>query len=217
MCKWNAKVSPINSLKKMTEAARDSGICVDNDNDSLSSVSSSTTLSYVQRLKKRFEFIAKEQEREFHAECNWWLHEEDEEQAEDTKETHEIIDVPNKTVSRNVSVESEVKSYSKQSSIKSQVSRDSSNRETLLIITPSTPVNNPPTPLKDYLPKIIFSDYQENNETNDSDSFDSDNEDEDIEDIEEGEEILEDEYNSQTIKNGSRHLRPVSISSQVSK
>lgn len=56
---------------KMSQEARDSGIVVDNslsDNDSLSSVTSSNRgMSYVQRLRKRFEILAKEQELEFHS------------------------------------------------------------------------------------------------------------------------------------------------------
>lgn len=203
----------------MTEGARDSGISIDNDNDSLSSATSSIAqLSYVQRLKKRFECLAKEQEREFHAECNWWLHEEEEVQAEVTEETQEVVDVTSKIVSRNVSVESESKYYSKQSSIKSQVSRDSSKGETLLIITPSTPVHTPTSPLKDYLPVITFTDYQENNETNDSDSFDSDDEDEDAEiENDEGEVFQENDYNLQLNENGNGLMRPGSTSSQISR
>lgn len=138
---------------------RDSGICFDNDSDSLSSVTS-TQLSYVQRLKKRFECLAKEQEFEFHSECNWWLDEEAQKpdnlveiEEKGDEETKEINDGRNE-----VSVEVETKSYSKQSSIKSQISRESSKGETLLIITPATPVISPLSP-KEY-PTVTFTDYQ---------------------------------------------------------
>jgi hypothetical protein len=35
-------------------------------------------LSYVQKLRKRFEQLSKENDREFHSSCNWWLDAEDE-------------------------------------------------------------------------------------------------------------------------------------------
>lgn len=199
----------------MTEANRDSVISTDNDNDSLSSTSSLATLSYVQRLKKQFECLAKEQEREFHSECNWWLHEEinegeedDEQSVEDTEKAHEVVDVIGKIISRNVSVDNETKNYSKQSSIRSQISRDSSKGDSIFIIPHSTPPTTPK--VQEYVPVITFTEFEENNETNDSDSFDSDDEDEDIDE----ETFHESEYNLQSNENVDRLNRPVSTSSK---
>lgn len=193
----------------MTQEARDSGICVDNDNDSLSSATSSSRdfyqPSYVQRLRKRFEILAKEPESEFHSECNWWLEEEAEngEEAEATEAT----DTKNEVLTQNDSTER--KSYSKQSSLKSQVSRDSvRSGDTRVTITPATPVTHPSTPNE--FPTVTFSEYSLNNETNDSDSFDSEEEDE-TED--QGEELEADFIRKST----NRLSRPVSITSQTSK
>jgi hypothetical protein len=204
----------------MAEEARDSGICVDNDIDSLSTSSSLhdfNQLSTVQKLRKRFECLAKEQELEFHPECNWWLEEEGDCETSDcegncrSSEEERVHDVRNKVLQRNVSAESEKQTYSKQSSIKSQVSRESITRVT---ITPSTPVKE--------FSSVTFTDYQENNETNDSDSFDSESDDDEsknqkiVNDEVEEEEDLPPEY----IRN-SRHslklMRPISITSQTSK
>lgn len=201
----------------MAQEARDSGICVDNDTDSVeSSAASSNQLSYVQRLRQRFECLAKEQEREFHTECNWWLNEDGtgiQEQSEEEEEHIEKVDDV-KPISRHVSVEYETRNYSKQSSLRSQVSRDSSRGETLLIITPATPVNSPNAPKE--FPVLKLTDYQENNETNDSDSFDSDEGDDDViaedgEDLEKEEEVFVEQSG-----NVLRLNRPVSTSSQTS-
>lgn len=204
----------------MEKIARDSGISVDNDNDSYSSATSSSRennqLSYVQRLRKRFECLATEQEREFHDEVNWWLHEESEvnEQQHEEEEVTDTDEGPNHDLFRIPSIENEVKTYSKQSSIKSQVSRDSSRGEVKLIITPSTPVKSPSTP-KDF-PILILSDYQENNETNDTDSFDSASEDENEVFEEKVEDLVIHKYQRQ-LSNALSPTRPGSITSQTSK
>lgn len=65
----------------MCDPARDSGISVDNDDDESQEPMTSQSrqcndcekLSYVQRLKKRFEKLACESDNEYHTECNWWL------------------------------------------------------------------------------------------------------------------------------------------------
>lgn len=206
--------------KKMAQETRDSGICVDNDTDSVeSSAASSVQLSYVQRLRLRFECLAKEQEREFHTECNWWLNEDGtgiQEQSEEEEEQEHTEKFDNvKPISRHVSVEYETRNYSKQSSLRSQISRDSSRGETLLIITPATPDKSPNAPKE--FPVLKLTDYQENNETNDSDSFDSDEGDDDViaedaEDMEEEEEV----FDKQLSGNVLRINRPVSTSSQTS-
>lgn len=205
----------------MAAKTRDSGICCDNDCESQSSATSSSRdhnqLSYVQRLRKRFECLAKEQEREFHSECNWWLAEQDDndivEVAQEVYETkneifsgrNEVFNVKHEA-SRDSS-EFEAKSYSKQSSIKSQISRESSRSEAKLIITPATPV-------KIEYPVITFTDYQGANETNDSDSFDSDEESDEDEVFDDA--VVEQEYFPR--KSGQlRITRPVSITSQTSK
>lgn len=203
----------------MAEEARDSGMCVDNDNDSLSTSSSFhdfNQLSYVQRLRKRFECLAaKEQEIEFHSECNWWLQEEEGRECEENCSGHEekVHDVRNKVLVRNVSAESEKKAYSKQSSIKSQVSRESVAKVT---VTPATPVKTPTSPKE--FPSVTFTDYQENNETNDSDSFDSGSDDE--ENSKPVHEDVEEELPAEYIRNSRQSLkliRPISITSQSSK
>ena len=205
----------------MPKIARDSGISVDNDNDdSLSSATSSSRennqLSYVQRLRKRFECLAKEQEKEFHDEVNWWLHEESEVNEQRESKTTDADDKPNDIFIRTPSIENDVKSYSKQSSIKSQISRDSSHSraEVKLLITPSTPVKSPSTPKE--FPGVTLIDFQENNETNDSDSFDSATEEENEVFEEKVEEIADHKYFRQT-STVSRLARPASVTSQTSK
>lgn len=203
----------------MAEEARDSGICVDNDDSPSLSTSSSLhdfNLSYVQRLRKRFECLAKEQEKEFHSECNWWL---EEEIAEDDSEVNcvnleeeKVHDAKNKTFARNASTESAKHTFSKQSSIKSQISRESQAK---IKVAPETPEN---------LPLITFTDYQENNETNDSDSFESESEDEvetvEIENEKSVDEEVEDDLPVELIRNSRQSMklmRPISVTSQTSK
>jgi hypothetical protein len=194
---------------------RDSGVHFDNENDSLSTSSSCrdfNQLSYVQRLRKRFECLAKEQEKEFHSECNWWLEDENESDensivANEDEPVKTSGDVLNKVLLRNVSTDSEKKSYSKQSSVKSQISHDSGK----ITITPATPVITPSSP-KEF---VTLIDYQQNNETNDSDSFDSDEETEN-----EKSEEVEEELPAEYIRNSRQSLklmRPISITSQTSK
>lgn len=202
----------------MAEEARDSGICDCDDSVSLktsSSYNDFNQLSYVQRLRKRFECLAKEQEKEFHAECNWWLEEEGGGGGGDDSE-HEnegkIHDVKNKVLVRNASAESEKQVYSKQSSIKSQISHESTGKITIIPATPEKTIS---------MPLVTFSDYQGRNETNDSDSFDSDEDDEE----EEGEneqlrDEIEEELPEEYIRNSRQSLkllRPISITSQTSK
>lgn len=203
----------------MSEEARDSGICVDNDDDSYSTslFNDFNQLSYVQRLRKRFECLAKEQEKEFHSECNWWLQEEGEEVK--LIDTHEKCprhdeeksnEATNKIFFRNISSESEKKVYSKQSSIKSQISQEGIAK---VAVTPLTPVKTP-TPQEYSI--LTFTDYEVNNETNDSDCFDSDDGDEEIDKSIE----VEPELPSQCIRNSRQSLkliRPISITSQTSK
>lgn len=205
----------------MAAKARDSGICCDNDScESLSSTTSSRVdknqLSYVQRLRKRFECLAKEQEREFHSECNWWLAEEvkSEKDGDDIVEVaQEVYEVKNEIFSGRNEVYSIKREVSRDtSSIKSQISRENSRTDSKLIITPASPVKSPTSPIA--YPVITFTDYQGANETNDSDSFDSDEEtDED--------EVFDDAMVEQECfqkKSGQlRITRPVSISSQNSK
>lgn len=198
----------------MAQEARDSGVNFDNENDSLSTSSSYrdfNQLSYVQRLRKRFECLAKEQEKEFHSECNWWLN--DEEESENVIVVHEddtedqANDVLNKVLLRNVSADSEPRPYSKQSSIKSQISHENGK----ITITLATPVESPSSP-KEF---VTLIDYQGTHETNDSDSFESDDgvENENSVDIEE-------ELPAEYIRNSRQSLkliRPISITSQTSK
>lgn len=195
----------------MAAKARDSGICCDNDScESLSSTSSvrdKNQLSYVQRLRKRFECLAKEQEREFHSECNWWLAEEVAPTGGDdiVEVAQEVFEAKNETIRKDV--------YNVKHDVKSQISRESSRSDAVLIITPVTPVKSPPSPIE--YPVITFTDYQGANETNDSDSFDSD------EETDDEDEVFDDamvEQECSPKKSGQlRITRPVSISSQNSK
>lgn len=199
----------------MEEAARDSGICVDNDCcESLSSATSSNRdrnqLSYVQRLRKRFECLAKEQKVDFHDEVNWWLQEEV--LDVDKREDEVIVEIINKNenvlkLQRELSHESEPKIYSQQSSVKSQISFDSSTK---LVIIPPTPE------IKAFSKStVIFTDYQENNETNDCDSFDEFEGEVDDAD-EKDDEVFEENYHRKSETN-LRLSRPLSITSQSSK
>lgn len=198
----------------MSQEARDSGISVDKDDDSMSTTSSNQCyhqLSYVQRLRKRFEILSKEQDHEFHAECNWWLEEEAGDGAAQQEE--EVNDVRNEALTRSVSNDSGAKRYSKQSSIKSQISQDG---DTKITVTPASPVKSPSTPRE--FPVVTFEDYDEQNiETNDSDSFDSDSDGETENGVEEVEEQpdLEIAYIRDS-STKSRLTRPASITSQTS-
>ncbi|KAG5666872.1 hypothetical protein PVAND_014880 [Polypedilum vanderplanki] len=71
----------------MSQIARDSGIVADDDSSETSSMRANedySQLSYVQRLRKRFELLSKENEREFHSNCNWWLEDEDQRKCDST-------------------------------------------------------------------------------------------------------------------------------------
>ena len=189
----------------MTEKERDSGISC--ENESLSSTSSCP--NRVQLLRQRFECLAKEQEKEFHVETNWWLNEVDdgiEEEQEDVEETSD--DLRNQWFKQNSSDSVDVNRYSKQSSIKSQLSRGSEGDRTI-VITPSTPN----TPSNDQHPTIIFTDYQGADETNDSDSFDSADDEGDVFNDESNDLTDLDNFNRNSLL---RISRPVSISSQAS-
>lgn len=202
----------------MDKIARDSGISVDNDNDSYSSATSSNRennqLSYVQRLRKRFECLATEQEKEFHDEVNWWLSDENDVNEKQNKEKVNTNNGSNDMENSESLPEDETKTYSKQSSIKSQVSRDSSRGELKLIVTPVSPAKSPSTP--QHFPVVILSDYQDNNETNDSDSFDSDSEN-DNEVFEENVDDLVQHKHDRYSNNSLKVPRPHSVSSQTSK
>lgn len=198
----------------MADDARDSGICVDNDCcESLLSATSSNRehnqLSYVQRLRKRFECLAKEQEVEFHDAVNWWLQDEIVENVDDKI----VAETPkrNENLQRKLSHESEGKHYSKQSSLKSQFSHDSNRKDTAeFVIIPPTPEINASS-----ITTVIFKDYQENNETNDSDSFDeaSGGENEGVD--ERNDEMVEEHFHRKS-ENNLRLSRPISITSQTS-
>lgn len=195
----------------MSQEARDSGISVDNDNDSLSTTSSSTRdcnqLSYVQRLRKQFEILAKEQELEFHSECNWWLENESEGRME--VEISEIYDARKKMFDRTLSSHSEEKVYSKQPSINSQISQESIREIPKVPTNPSSPIKTPPTNRD--IPVFTLNDTS----AHDSDSFDS-NSDEDEAQNDTKDDDLDDEF----IRESSNSLsagRPMSITSQTSK
>ena len=198
--------------------ARDSGICVDNDSPSLSTSSSCrdfNQLSYVQRLRKRFECLAKEQEKEFHTECNWWLEDDyavKSVASNDNYKENISDDVVSKVLLRNVSADSVNKVYSKQSSLKSQISLSSLGNVT---ITPSTPVKTPTSP-ENFPTSVTLIDFQGNNETNDSDSFDSEESENEQSVQVEVEEVLPAEY-IRNSRQSLKLLRPISTTSQTSK
>jgi hypothetical protein len=157
----------------------------------------------------RFECLAKEK---FHSECNWWLDGVDEQTEHETvaikindatntfngkrqePETELTTTTP---VNRQFSRESEASTMSRQSSEKHQLLRPDS------------------TNIDDEKPKIILSDYQENNETNDSDSFESGSEEEEIENDADADDEKEDEKFPK--ESFLRVSRAPSITSQQSK
>lgn len=156
----------------MSQEARDSGIIADNDNDSLSSTSSMTRdrnqLSYVQRLRKQFEILAKEQEREFHSECNWWLDESEEARKGDGENV----------VAKEKAHESRKATSAPSTPVKSplimpQLSYESRKTPS----TPSTPVKSSPPATVQEVPIFILNDGEDDND----DSFDSDSSDEEEE------------------------------------
>lgn len=195
----------------MSQVARDSGISVDNDNDSLSTTSSSTRdcnqLSYVQRLRKQFEILAKEQELEFHSECNWWLEDESEGRMEVV--IREIYDARRRDSDRTRSFQSEEKVYSKQPSINSQISQESVREVPKVLSNPSTPIKTPPS-LRE-IPIFTVNDTS----AHDSDSFDSNS---DEEGAQNG--TKDDDLDEEFIRDSSNSLRadrPMSVTSQISK
>lgn len=149
----------------MSQEARDSGIIADNDHDSLSSTSSMTRdcnqLSYVQRLRKQFEILAKEQEREFHSECNWWLENESEEAR--NGEGEKVVAKENAPESRKAT--SAPSTPVKSPLIMPQLSHESRKTPS----APSTPVKSPPATVQE-VPIFILNDGEDEND----DSFDSD-------------------------------------------
>lgn len=194
----------------MSQEARDSGISVDNDNDSLSTTSSSTRdcnqLSYVQRLRKQFEILAKEQELEFHSECNWWL--EDDSGGRIDVEIREIYEARKKIPDRTLSSQSEEKVYSKQPSINSQISQESVREIPKVPSYSSSPVKTPPT-LRD-IPVFTVNDTS----AHDSDSFDSDSDGDEAQN-----EVKDDDLDEEFIRESSNNLsvgRPMSITSTTS-
>jgi len=183
---------------------RDSGISInDNDNDSLTSSTSSAVecpkLSYVQRLRKRFEFLAKqEQEKEFHAECNWWLDDENGERQEP-----EIVDVRNPimmtTPKSPPPPPAFERNFSKQSSRQSQK-------------TESTEL--PDDVNEEDNPEIVFTEHESEHLSEHDDEGDDSFESAEDEDEEEEEEVEE-----TVIRNApqiDRLERPVSITSMQS-
>lgn len=117
----------------MSEVARDSGIIVDDESSETSSIRACedcSKMSYVQKLRKRFELLSKENDREFHSGCNWWLDDEDEQHVVSVErqesETTLIEDVEEQfELQKQVSVTSQkssksYKSLHSQTSLRSQ-------------------------------------------------------------------------------------------------
>jgi hypothetical protein len=101
----------------MSEIARDSGIVADDDSSETSSMRACddcSSLSYVQRLRKRFELLSKENDKEFHSNCNWWLDEEPvQDEEEEVIEAEEEEEPPQPEYETQTSVNSQrsIKSY----------------------------------------------------------------------------------------------------------
>lgn len=199
----------------MSQEIRDSGICCDNDNDS-STTSSCGRLSHVQKLKKRFECLAKEESTEFHQETNWWLEEDQIDDDGEEEDDGSIVDVRNEIFMRENSTESANRNFSKQSSYKSETSR---NGDLELTITPATPEQNH-SHAKEF-PTITLSDYRRDNETNDSDSFESESDEEENGNVNENgaeqQQLNADQLrHKQPNTNRSALTRPASTISQTS-
>lgn len=124
---------------------------------------------------------------------------------------NKITDVRNKVLIRNSSADNEEKTYSKQSSIKSQISHDSVRGDMKVTITPATPVKSPLTPKE--FPIVTFNDHSDDNGA--SDSFESDDGEEEESNVEDEVFVVSrDDDNKES--NPNRLTRPVSITSQIS-
>lgn len=185
----------------MAELARYSENGIDNDNESQLSATSSNQCSHVQRLRKRFECLAREQELEFHSECNWWLG--GEEDIDNTELSGETVEVRNLNILRlDISRQSDSSRQSADSA-----TYKASQKDVNLVVMPATPTQSSKSPEK--YASVLLVDYQSEGATNDydDDSFDSDN----------GDDSLDEHEQLRPANKFSRLSRPISITSQTSK
>lgn len=185
----------------MSDIARDSGIIADDESSETSSMRACDDcgkMSYVQKLRKRFEILSTGKESGYHSSCNWWLDDEEHEVDEgndensDSQQNSQIIEDNEPQLQQQTSVISErsLKSQKSHQSIKSQHSEP-----------------NEVTPI--YLPLITFTKYTDQHA---DDSFES------ADDLDEDEE----EVGAQYVRKSENQMkitisRPTSITSQLSK
>lgn len=192
----------------MSDIARDSGIIADDESSDTSSMRAYEDyrkLTYVQKLKKQFELLATEAEREFHANTNWWL--DDEEQPNEDEHSEENDNLRDSGLDKgdeqkfehqiSVSSERSHKSLKSQLSNKSQLSEKSES------------------PQRKFVPQIILSEYDDDNKNSNNDVYDDSFESaDDIDDEENEQKFVRKSQEKLTSFNFSR---PTSITSQVSK
>lgn len=161
----------------MSTIARDSGIVADDESSETSSITYDK-LSYVQKLRKRFEILATEAEREFHANTNWWLDDEDVTENEENSDSLTVIEEPK--LQQQISTTSE-KSHR---SSRSQVSNHS---------------EKPPESPQKFVPEIKFEEFEDKQD--EDDSFESANDMDEV--FEEQSFVRKPEKKSDLSRNGS--------------
>jgi hypothetical protein len=153
-------------------------------------------MSYVQKLRKRFEILATGKDGGFHASCNWWLDDEEHEVDEgnednaepnDSSQNDEVIEETEPELQQQTSIISErsLKSQKSHQSIKSQQSEEPE----------SSPI---------YLPLITFTKYTDQHADDEFESADD----------------FEEEVEAQYVRKSEMKItisRPTSITSQISK
>ncbi|XP_070496141.1 pleckstrin homology domain-containing family G member 4B-like [Chironomus tepperi] len=185
----------------MSDIGRDSGIIADDESSETSSMRACddcSKMSYVQKLRKRFEILSAGKESGYHSSCNWWLDDEEHEVDEGNDENSEepadsiqdtqIIDDNESKLQQQMSVISErsLKSQKSHQSLKSQHSE----------VNDVTPI---------HLPLITFTKYTDQ-QADDEDSFESADD-------------LDEEIEPQFVRKSEMKItisRPTSITSQLS-
>ncbi|CAG9812083.1 unnamed protein product [Chironomus riparius] len=183
----------------MSDIARDSGIIADDESSETSSMRACDDcgkMSYVQKLRKRFEILSTGKESGFHQSCNWWL---DDEHQHDVDEGNEDNPEPADSIQNNDTNEDNNQKLQNQTSVVSERSLKSQKSHQSLK-SQNSEVNEV-TPI--YLPLITFTKYTDQHA---DDSFESADD-------------LDEEVEAQYIRHSAMKItisRPTSITSQLS-
>lgn len=183
----------------MSDIARDSGIVADDESSETSSMRACDDcgkMSYVQKLRKRFEILSTGKESGFHSSCNWWLDDEEHEVDEGNEEHSETAE----SIQNNEVIEETEPKLQQQTSIISDRSLKSQKSHQSIKSQHSEVTENPPI----YLPLITFTKYTDQHADDDFESADD----------------FDEEVEAQYVRKSEMKItisRPTSITSQISK